>query len=178
MKKILITALILAGCACVSLAVTELTEEDYKDINKLRQKIVRMKREMDTLMKDIIATYPAQGEGLAGGFGQDVKVDVTEDAKNIMVTADLPGMEKDKIDVILEKNKILKISGMRETMTKEEAPGMVRQERSLGKFERILELPSEGMVEGIKATYQNGVLKLVIPKKEESKQEKVKVKVL
>jgi len=177
MEKMLamaISLVLMAGIACAEIS---LEEEDYKNLDKLHNKIVRMKKEMDRLMKDIVETYPT-GQGVSvTDFGQDVRVDVIENEKDIVVKADLPGMDKDRIDITLENNKTLKITGVRDIIKKESSPGVVMQERSLGKFERVLELPAEGTSVGIKASYKDGVLEIVIPKREPSKEEKVKIKV-
>jgi len=177
MKKgaiIAIFLLFIAGTAC---AATGPTEEDYKNLEQLRGKLVRMKREMDSFIKDIVATYPDQQGAMLDNLGQDVKVDVTETDKFVIVRADLPGMSKDKINVTLDNNKLLKISGKREIMKSQTSPGVVRKERMEGEFARVLELPTECMSEGIAATYKDGVLELVIPKKEKTKTETVKIKV-
>ncbi len=178
MKKIAIIVLLLASLVCPAYAGTDPGDDEYKDLDQLHNKIVRMKKEMDRLMKDIVSTYPEQEGAASGLFGEDVKVDIAQTDKDIIVRADLPGMTKDKIEITLEKNKILKIAGARETVKKETAPGMVKQERSLGKFERVLELPAEGMSEGITASYKDGVLEIVIPKKKTLEEEKVKIKVM
>lgn len=176
MKKlalsILVTIFTLGGICNAA----ELTDDDYKDMEKLRTKLVRMKTEMNKLMKDVISASPSDYTP-EGSFGENVKVDIAQDDKNILVRADLPGMAKDRIDVTLKNSKILKISGTREAVRKEASPGVVRQEREYGKFQRVLELPCECRDDGIKATYKDGVLELVIPKKEPSKQETVKIKV-
>lgn len=153
------------------------TEEDYKNLDKLRSELMRMRRETDRFVRDVMATYPAQDRAAVAGFGEDVRVDVSETAGAIIVKADLPGMDKDKIDITLTNNRMLKISGSREIEKKEQAPGMVRQERAIGKFERSLELPAECSSDGIKAAYKNGVLDIMIPKKEPSKEERIKIKV-
>lgn len=174
MKKIIIAILFVVLMAGTGYAVTTPTDEDYKNMGELRAKLVRMKREMDKFMKEIVATYPDEA---MSGFGEDVKVDITETDKDVLVKADLPGMDKDKIDITLENYKTLKIAGTREMEAKEITPGVVRQERMSGKFERILELPVECMSEGIKATYKAGVLEVVIPKKVKGKPEAVKINV-
>jgi len=176
MKKhlfVTLAVLLIAGLAC---AQSDLTDEDYKNLDQLHNKLIRMKKEMDRLMKDVISTYP-QGEGAFGGYGQDVKVDIVETDKEMIVKADLPGMEKDRIDITLEKSRLLKIAGKRDVLKQVTAPGVVRQERSSGRFERTVELPSEGLTDGIKANYQNGVLEIVIPKKKSEKEEKVTIRV-
>ncbi|MFA5146280.1 MAG: Hsp20/alpha crystallin family protein [Candidatus Omnitrophota bacterium] len=175
MKKMICAVILSLVCAGSIYAATDIEEPDYEELDKLHTKIVRMKREMDRLMKDVMSTYQ---ETSASGFGSEVRVDVIENDKEMIVKADLPGMEKDRIDVTLEKSRVLKLAGMREVMKSQAAPGMVKQERSLGKFERIIELPAEGMNEGIKASYKDGVLEIVIPKKEPSRDKAVKINVI
>jgi HSP20 family protein len=176
MKKILsgiFAVIILAGSAW---ADTGPTEQDYKSLDQMRVKLIRMRREMDRFVKDVVGPYAADmDKGGMDIFGGDVRVDVTENDKDVVVKADLPGMSKDKIDITLEKNRILKISGSREIETKKESPGVVRQERMSGRFERLFELPAECENSGIKATYKEGVLEIVLPKKESAKEDVIKV---
>jgi len=161
--------------ACAQSAMP--TEEDYKNLDQLRSKLVRMKREMDKFVKDVIASSGEEGVKMISSLDQDIRVDVTQDDKSVIVRADLPGMDKDKINIVLENSRILKISGEREMSKSQAAPGMVRQERMYGKFERVLELPAECMSSGINANYKNGVLEVTIPKKKMAKEEVVKIKV-
>lgn len=180
MKRIALALFILVSVVSLSYAVVpdEDTQQDSLDMQKVREKIVRTKREFDKLMKDVLSTYNEKEGALLAGFGQDIRVDVQDTGKAMIVRADLPGMEKDKIDITLENGKFLKISGSREIIKSETAPGMVRQERSTGKFERVIELPAEGMSSGIMASYKEGVLEIVIPKKAPVKEEAVKIKVM
>jgi len=177
MRKIFILYAILIAVIGSAYAETVPTEEDYKNIDELRVKLMRMKKEMDRFVKDIVSTYPDQALNAVDVFGQDVKVDIAQTDKDVIVRADLPGMDKDKIEVTLLNNKILKIGGTRNVEKKEAAPGMVRQERMSGKFERVLELPVECLNEGIRAAYNNGVLEVDIPKKKPGKEEEVKINV-
>ena len=177
MRKIIAILLVVLATSGVAFAVAGPTEEDYKDLDQLRVKLVRMKREMDKFMKDIISTYPNQTVGAADVFGQDVRVDISQTDSSVVVKADLPGMDKDKIEVTLTNDKILKIAGSREIEKKESVPGMVRQERMSGRFERVLELPVECLSQGIQATYKNGVLEIDIPKKKAQKEEAIKINV-
>jgi HSP20 family protein len=176
MKKIILFAVLILSTIGIVYAETAPTEEDYKNLEEMRLKLGRMRREMDKFMKDVIATYPDDGS-LSGLYGQDIRVDVTENDKDILVKADLPGMEKDKIDITLEKARYLKIAGSRDVAKKESSPGLVRQERSSGRFQRVVELPAECLNDGIKATYKNGVLEVVIPKKAKTKEEEVKINI-
>ncbi len=184
MKSIAIAVIIclLSGSALFAQSFDERTADeqaqDEKNLEILSKRLIRMKKGMDKFVKDMTTVYSgAAGDTGTAPFGSDVKVDIVENDKDFLVTADLPGMEKDKIDVVLEGGKMLKISGMRSVEKKVEAPGVVRQERMEGRFERILELPAECKGEGIIASYNNGVLEITIPKKEPAQKEAVKVKV-
>lgn len=103
-------------------------------------------------------------------------IDVKEDKSHYMITMDLPGMDKDKIDVEIE-NKTLKVSGKRETVLEENrGDKFFKQERSYGHFSRIIPLPDNIKKDEIFADYKNGVLTIKIAKavsvaedKEESK---------
>jgi len=175
MKKILV---IISACfltASVAYGQTTLTDQDEKNLAELSKKLVRMKRDMDAFMKELSSSYSASGG--VSSFGSDVRIDIVEKPKEFIVKADLPGMDKDKIVVTLDNNRLLKIAGTREMIKEETSPNMVRQERMEGRFERVVELPKECRGEDVKASYANGVLEIVIPKKEETKPETVKVNV-
>ena len=183
MKKIAIVSMIFVFGASLVFAqvynrtpADEQTQEE-KNLEILSKKLVRMKREMDNFVKDMSAVYQAPSYPEITPYGSDVKVDMVENDKDFVVTADLPGMDKDKIDISLESGKVLKISGMRNIEKKETSPGVIRQERVEGRFERVIELPAECKNEGISASYKNGVLEVSIPKKDPVKKETVKVKV-
>ena len=154
----------------------DLTEDDYKTIDQTKTKLVRMKKEMDKFVKELSAAYSDTSKDETPLFGQDVKVDIATNDKDFTVKADLPGMSKDKIEVTLE-GKTLKIAGFRDIQKKETEPGIVRQERMQGRFERIVELPGEGESSGVKASYKDGVLEVSIPKKRILQEAPVKIDV-
>ena len=103
-------------------------------------------------------------------------IDLYEDENEYVVEAELPGLKQDEIKVSVEDD-ILTISGekKREKEVKEE--NLYRSERFYGKFERQIVLPQNAEKDNIKASYKNGVLKVVIPKKEEAKSKRVDIKV-
>lgn len=184
MKRIVTAIMICVLCAGVATAqaydktVQDERTQEEKNLETLSKKLVQMKREMNKFINDMSATYSDAGtDQMTVAFGGDVKVDVAENDKDFTVAADLPGMDKDKIDITLERGRILRIAGMRHVEKIQSIPGVVRQERLEGKFERVVELPAECKSEGISASYKDGVLKIVIPKKETAIKEAVKVKV-
>jgi HSP20 family protein len=154
-------------------------EATMRDFQALRRKMGVVRRELDLLMRDMASTVSGAvaGQPAAGVYGSDVYVDVMQTEKNVVVKADLPGMDKDKISITLDNNRFLKISGSREVMKSEKAPGVVRRERFSGSFMKIVELPCEVTPAGINATYKDGVLEVVIPKKAKAKEETVKIAV-
>ena len=178
MRKIVVAAIIVllvaSGTAC---AETRLTDREEQELDELASRLVRMKRAVDKFANELVSSYQEKASQYPSLFGSDVRVDVMDNEKEFVVTADLPGMDKDKIVVTLENNRVLRISGTREVYTNVEGPNIVRQERSEGKFERVLELPADCKSEGIEASYKNGVLEITIPKKEPVKPETVKVRV-
>ncbi len=148
-----------------------------QDLSTLRKKLSRVKREMDLLIKDMVSGASMASDAVLKDFAGDVNVDILQDAKFVIVKADLPGMEKDKINIALESGRFLKISGSREMLKSQTVPGVVKQERFFGSFEKTVELPCEVENSGISATYKDGVLEIAIPKKAQTKENKVKISV-
>lgn len=178
MKKLAILLFVTVIFAGSVLAVTPSQDGDvYKDLDQLKLQIRKMKREMSDLMKEITQDYPGDSKVLAGGWGQDIQIDISQTQNDVLVKADLPGMDKDKIEVTLEQNRMLKIAGSRDVSKSQTSPGVVIQERSRGAFSRTIELPAECRSDGIKASYNNGVLDITIPKKLPAKEDTVKIKI-
>jgi len=103
-------------------------------------------------------------------------VDLYEEKDDIVVKAELPGMEKDNIEVNLSGNR-LTIKGEKKEEEEVKKEGYYRSERSYGSFLRTLELPAEVQADKVKAAFQNGVLEIRLPKSEEAKKKEIQVKV-
>ncbi len=93
-----------------------------------------------------------------------------------MVKADLPDVNPQDLDIRVESN-ILTIRGERKFDKKVNEDNYLRIERSYGSFSRSFSLANSVKSEAIKADYQNGVLTLSIPKREEAKPKQIKVNV-
>lgn len=97
-------------------------------------------------------------------------VNIKETADNYEVEVAAPGMEKDDFKITLDGN-LLTVSSEKERREEHGDARYSRREFSYQSFQRSFELPKNVVdEENIKATYQNGLLNLIIPKKEESKQ--------
>ncbi len=103
-------------------------------------------------------------------------VDIYENEHELVVKADLPEVEAKDLDIRVENN-ILTIRGERRFEKKVNEDQYLRVERAYGSFSRSFSLANTVNADGIKADYQNGVLALNIPKREEAKPKQIKVSV-
>lgn len=102
--------------------------------------------------------------------------DIYENAHELVVKADLPEVDPKDLDIRVSNN-ILSIRGERKFEKKVNEDNYLRVERAYGAFSRSFSLANTVNAEGIKADYQNGVLTLSIPKREEAKPKQIKVNV-
>jgi HSP20 family protein len=102
--------------------------------------------------------------------------DVVETKDDIVIKAELPGIELKDVDVQLE-NGVLTIQGLRDAEQETEDKGFRRIERAYGSFYRSFTLPPNVEADKIAATFLNGVLEVRLPKKEETKPRSIKVEV-
>jgi HSP20 family protein len=103
-------------------------------------------------------------------------LDLYEDKDNVFVKAEVPGLKKEDIDVSLEDG-VLTISGERKSEQKSDDAETHRSERFVGRFNRSLTLPSEVKADEVKASYQDGILTVTLPKAEAAKPKQIEVKI-
>ena len=103
-------------------------------------------------------------------------VDIVEQEHQIIVKADMPGLEKGNIKVTVDDG-LLTIEGTRNETRKETDKGYVRNERFVGTFSRSFNLPAWADASKIAADYKNGVLEVTIPKTEAAKPKEIDIKV-
>ena len=103
-------------------------------------------------------------------------LDVYEDKESFIVSAELPGMKKEDIDVSLHADS-LSISGERKSETKEEDAEVCRSERFFGRFQRTVTLPAPVAADKVKAQYKDGILTITLPKTEETKPRQIDVSI-
>jgi len=103
-------------------------------------------------------------------------VDIYETEHELVVKADLPDVNPQNLDIRVENN-ILTIRGERKFESKVNEDNYLRIERAYGSFSRSFSLANSVKTDAIKADYQNGVLTLSLPKREEAKPKQIKVTV-
>ena len=112
---------------------------------------------------------------LAAPFeGRIPQVDVVDRDDEIFVKAELPGVDKDDVEIAMTSNSVT-IKGSTRAEEKQEKGDYHRCEISQGSFARTLRLPGEVDTDKAKAKFKHGVLKLTIPKVKASKHKSIKV---
>ena len=101
-------------------------------------------------------------------------VDLYENKDNLVVTAELPGMKKEDIDISLHED-ALTIAGERKEEKKYGEDETQRAERFYGRFQRTISLPKQVDVNAIKANYKDGILTVTLPKAPEAKPRQIEV---
>lgn len=133
--------------------------------------LVTLQEEMNRIFEDFYGTSTSStGEGKGGGLsmGFEPKLDVTENEKEICVHLDVPGMKREDIEIALSDQNIT-ISGERSEEKEEKKEDYLHRERRYGMFRRTLPLPEHINRDKVSATFQDGVLQVVMPKTKEGK---------
>lgn len=134
---------------------TDLTEQLIEPFSQLRSEVDRL-----------FDYFPLRMPNLRFPRGAAVPaIDMTETAKAYKVTAELPGIDADNVEVSFEDG-FLRISGEKQEQREEQEEGYRLAERTYGSFERMLELPSSVQGDKIKAKFKDGVLTVTLPKDE------------
>lgn len=103
-------------------------------------------------------------------------VDITEDDKEFMVKAELPGLKKEEVKVTVEDG-VMTVSGERKVEKEEKTKKYHRIERAYGKFERSFTLPENADGTKVNAEFKEGVLLVHLPKSEKPASKALDVKI-
>lgn len=101
-------------------------------------------------------------------------VDIYETENELVLKADLPGIEPNEVDVRVE-NQTLTVSGERKFEAKDSGKGFHRIERSYGSFTRSFNVPNTFDTGNVAASFKNGILTVSLPKKEAAKPRQIKI---
>jgi HSP20 family protein len=102
------------------------------------------------------------------------RVDIKEEADRFVILADLPGVDPQDVEVLMDKG-ILSIKGERKSEVVEQSERFSRIERRYGSFHRRFALPDTANADGVTASGRHGVLEIAIPKKPESTPRRIQV---
>ncbi len=135
------------------------------------EEIRRTQERLNQLFEDFM---PAEGWG--GGKVFTPAVDIKDEDDKLVVTTDLPGINKEDVEINL-KDDMLEISAKSGKEQEKEEEGYLRKERLYTRFHRAVRLPTSVKEEGSTAKLENGVLTIALPKAKSEEEESKKIKV-
>src|SRR3954452_11449880 len=136
-------------------------------------------RDLRTLQEEVNRLFTGSlprgfdDEGIARGAWSP-SVDIYENKEQIVLEAELPGMKREDFDLSVE-NSVITLRGQRQFEKNDESDNYHRVERAYGSFTRSFTLPNTVSAEGANAEYKNGVLRVTLPKREETKARRIEI---
>lgn len=143
--------------------------DPFRDLSTIQER-------MNQIFEDALARSRGREEGLRSGMWTPA-VDIYENNESVVVRAELPGVEKDRISVEV-KDGILSLRGERKFEKEVKEESYHRIERSYGNFQRSFSLPVSVDQEKVTAKFKDGVLEVILPKREQAKPKQIKVNVI
>ena len=140
-----------------------------------RSDLLNIRDEMNRLFDSFFTELPERRRGLLEGEWAP-SVDLAETDEEVVVTAELPGVKQDDVDISITDD-ILTIKGEKKEEKEVKEKNYHRVERSYGSFQRSISLPTNVQPDKAKASYKDGVLHVTIPKAEEAKPKQIKINV-
>lgn len=134
-------------------------------------------RELDTLQGDVNRLFDSffgRRDTTAASRRWVPAMDLVETEDNLVLRADLPGMDRDDIEIEV-KDGVLTVAGERRAEHESEREGYHRIERSFGRFSRSLGLPRGVEASAVEASFENGVLEVRLPKPAERKATRIEI---
>jgi HSP20 family protein len=132
--------------------------------------------QLHSLREEINRFFDLSDDGTSDVFNTWAPaLDIFEDKDSLIVTAELPGMKKEDIDISLHDG-ALTISGERKNEKEYDGAQTSRSERFFGRFQRSVTLPKAVDADQVKATYKDGILTVTLPKAAEAKPRQIEVK--
>lgn len=140
--------------------------DPFRDLRTLQEEVNR-------LFSTNLTRAFGDDEGIGRGAWSP-SVDIFENKDQIVLEAELPGMKQEEFDLSIENN-VITLRGERRFEKTQETDNYHRVERSYGAFTRSFTLPQTVSGEGATAEYNNGVLRVTLPKREETKPRRIQV---
>ena len=142
--------------------------DPFRDLSAIQER-------MNRIFEDALARSRGREEGLRTGMWTPA-VDIYENNDSVVVKAELPGVERDQISVEV-KDGILTLRGERKFEKEVKEESYHRIERSYGNFQRSFSLPVSVEQDEVTARFKDGVLEVILPKKEQARPKQIQVDV-
>jgi HSP20 family protein len=142
--------------------------------NPLRE-MANMQSMMDRLFDEAWRPFPF-GEDVSS-FGRTLAMDIYEDGDNFVVVTELPGVRSDEINVRIDGDFLIVEGEIPQPSYEEDGKNVIIQERPYGHFSRRVRLPQAINRDAVQADYEDGLLRLTLPRAEEVKPRQIPIKV-
>lgn len=131
--------------------------------------------DFERLQRDMDRLFNAGTRAASGPLGDFPAVNIWAGENDALLTAELPGVNPDDIDVTVKDNTVT-IRGSRQPETLKEGQAYMRRERGTGSFVRSFTLPFDVDAKNVSAQYRMGILQVTLPRAEADKPKKITVK--
>ena len=145
--------------------------DPFQDLRSAQEEMA----EMSPMLAHALGLRAQQGSGRATTTAWAPALDISERKDAYLVTVELPGIKPEDLDITLEDG-LLTVQGERQFTSESSEQQFHRVERRYGAFRRSITLPAHVMAEGIQASFEDGVLQILVPKAEEAKPKRIQVR--
>jgi HSP20 family protein len=150
--------------------------DPFQDLRDAQEEMAQMSQmsQMSPMLAHALGLHgQQQGSGRATAWAPALDISERKDA--YLVTVELPGLKAEDLDITMEDG-LLTIQGERQFTSDSSEQQFHRVERRYGAFRRSITLPAQVQAEQIEASFDNGVLQIVVPKMEEAKPKRIQVR--
>jgi HSP20 family protein len=147
--------------------------DPFQDLRDAQEEMAQMTQMSPMLARALGLQGQQQGSGTATAWAPALDISERKDA--YLVTVELPGVEAEDLDITMEDG-LLTIKGERHFAHDSSEQQFHRVERRYGAFRRSITLPAQVRAEQIEASFDNGVLQIVVPKMEEATPKRIQIR--
>ena len=133
---------------------------------KLKQAATRLREDLHSALDRLLHRNHQNIDG----------IEIDDKGDEVLIRAAMPGIEPDELSVEIDRNRLI-LRGQKKIDKEERGKGYYYAEHSLGAFARVIPLPFEVDATRANAKYRNGVLRIMLPKSEQAKQQQTRVRV-
>jgi HSP20 family protein len=150
--------------------------DPFQDLRSAQDEMAQVAQmgQMSPMLAHALGLH-AQQQGSATATAWAPALDISERKDAYLVTVELPGVQADDLDITMEDG-LLTIQGERHFAHDSSEQQFHRVERRYGAFRRSITLPAQVQAEQIEASFDNGVLQIVVPKAEEAKPKRIQIR--
>jgi len=143
--------------------------DPFQDLRSAQDEMAQM----SPMLAHALGLHTQQGSATATAWAPVLDISERKDA--YLVTVELPGLKPEDLDITMEDG-LLTIQGERQITQESSEQQFHRVERRYGAFRRSITLPAHVTAEGIQASFEDGVLQILVPKAEEAKPRRIQVR--